>query len=170
MVHRSKYTYIIYGWLKYFNWCSWYILQLYILQNYSLYFRDYGMRSGHKKWVQYWGIVLFSMVDYISQEKWLLLHDFPTIAFILFLINYSYSSSRRHNIKKSKNNKKNQNTIKKIISKIFWYFTRLLWLRIEHRRYDILYIHIQTVVKNGRLYSNIKSMIKILWQGHHVTW
>lgn len=112
----------------------------------------------------------FLMVDYISQEKWLLLHDFPTIAFILFLINYSYSSSRRHNIKKSKNNKKNQNTIKKIISKIFWYFTRLLWLRIEHRRYDILYIHIQTVVKNGRLYSNIKSMIKILWQGHHVTW
>lgn len=29
----------------------------------------------------------FLMVDYISQEKWLLLHDFPTIAFILFLIN-----------------------------------------------------------------------------------
>lgn len=76
------------------------------------------MRSGHKKWVQYWGIVFFLMVDYISQEKWLLLHDFPTIAFILFLINYIYSSFRRHNIKKSKNNK-NQNTIKKIISKIF---------------------------------------------------
>lgn len=62
------------------------------------------MRSGHKKWVQYWGIVFFSMVDYISQEKWLFLHDFPTIAFILFLINYSYSSSRT--LKKAKTIKK----------------------------------------------------------------
>lgn len=170
MVHRSKYTYIIYGWLKYFNWCSWYILQLYILQNYSLYFRDYGMRSGHKKWVQYWGIVFFFngrlyFLRKVVVPSWFSHHSIHSIS-----INYSYSSSRRHNIKKSKNNKKNQNTIKKIISKIFWYFTRLLWLRIEHRRYDILYIHIQTVVKNGRLYSNIKSMIKILWQGHHVTW
>lgn len=58
------------------------------------------------------------------------------IAFILFLNNYSYSSSRRHNIKK-----KNIKKIKKIISKIFWYFMKLLWLRIEHRHYDILYIH-----------------------------
>lgn len=66
------------------------------------------MRSGHKKWVQYWGIVFFSMVDYISQEKWLFLHDFPTIAFILFLSTIATALPEDTTLKKAKTIKKSK--------------------------------------------------------------
>lgn len=48
------------------------------------------------------------MVDYISQEKWLLLHDFPTIAFILFLSTIATALSEDTTLKKAKTIKKSK--------------------------------------------------------------